>query len=94
MCGGGGGALIRSQLYLKDRGLLKVGETVFPREDPITWISNTKRSALKTFIRVIYRLRRLYLDVFTYMHKKEAINLKRRKGRVWRKKRKRKERKK
>jgi hypothetical protein len=51
-----------STLYKK----LRVGETVFPREERTNWLSNTKGSDLKTPIQVTSYS--LYLGIYLHMH--------------------------
>lgn len=49
--------------------MLTVGELAFPREEHTTWLSNTKGTALKTYIQVtLYRLKRTYMYVYKYVH--------------------------
>lgn len=63
---------------------LRAGEVILLIEEHTSWFASAKWSSLKSCIKMIYRLSRLYLGLHTYrcantyMHaeKKEATNLK------------------
>lgn len=65
--------MLLTKRTIGNQGILGVGEIVFPKKEPLNWLSNAKWSALKAYLEGTNRLSRLRKYVFIHMCRKQKL---------------------